>query len=278
MSLRIAVAVALGQHPETGRARRCALSARALEMALRLCDTVADRKVEVVHAGERKSEALRDYLGMGPDRLAVLPVVEQHDIIPALAGWFEMRRPDVILCGAQALDGAASGEVPYRLAANLGYPIISNVVAVDALADDITVVQAHTKGRRRKLGSRLPIVLTVAPAAPAPRYPAYALSKRGRLVEVDASKPPVLFNPRYEFRPASAPTRDVLRADPNASAAERLMAIVSTASGGGSTVTGVSAEEAAKRLLEHLAELGVFSASQSPAEDERNTNDGHQAH
>ncbi|MCP5365973.1 MAG: hypothetical protein H6906_00515 [Hyphomicrobiales bacterium] len=260
MTQRIAVAVAVGRHPGTGRARRCPLSSRALELALRLSASSERVEVMAVHAGTATSAALRDYLGMGLGRLTVIPVAEGDDIVPALAAWCQDHRPDVFLCGARTLDGAGSGEVPYRVAALLDQPVVSEVVDLTLRDHEVTVLQAHAKGRRRRLVSSLPVVLGAAPAAPAPRYPAFALSRRGRIIEAPAPARPVPFRPRYEVRPGTGSPAAAAKTDPDASAAERLAAVLSTAAGGGSVVAGCSADEVAHQLIQHLAGLGVLPA------------------
>ena len=62
MTLNVAILVSAGAHSLSGRPRRADLDARAIELALRLSPSAP---LHVVHAGDPKEAALRDYLGAG---------------------------------------------------------------------------------------------------------------------------------------------------------------------------------------------------------------------
>ena len=80
----IAVLLSIGSHPASGRARRGPLDAQALELALRLVEAGHATRIHALHAGNPAEPALRDYLGMGLDRLEVLETAPGADPVPAL--------------------------------------------------------------------------------------------------------------------------------------------------------------------------------------------------
>lgn len=109
--MRIAVLLSIGRHPVSGRARRAAADARALELALRL----PGAEIHAVHAGDPDEPALRDYLGMGIARLGVVPMPQGHDPIPALIAWLRSLQPDIVLAGLRGENGLDTGLCPTRL-------------------------------------------------------------------------------------------------------------------------------------------------------------------
>jgi electron transfer flavoprotein alpha/beta subunit len=81
--LNIIALVSVGAHPTSGRARRAEQDARAVELGLNL----AGNKLEMLHAGNPDEEALRAYLGMGLDEMAVLEQPPGADALPVLADY-----------------------------------------------------------------------------------------------------------------------------------------------------------------------------------------------
>jgi electron transfer flavoprotein beta subunit len=157
--------------------------ARALEMALKL----TPRPI-ALHAGDAANASLRDYLGMGLDRIEVLgPWVEGADAVPMLAGRLREIGPDVVLTGAGADEGEASGMVPYLIARDLGMRHVSGIAEIETIdGKDAVCVQAYKGAPRRRLAATLPLVISASELAPAPRARAFGKSRRGSLVEVQA--------------------------------------------------------------------------------------------
>src|SRR5690349_249452 len=80
----VAVLLSIGSHPASGRPRRAPLDAQALELALRLTESGQTARIHALHAGNPDEPSLRDYLGMGLDRLEVLETAPGADPVPAL--------------------------------------------------------------------------------------------------------------------------------------------------------------------------------------------------
>lgn len=253
MSFDIAVLVSIGRHPVSGRERRAPADARALELGLRLAAT-GGAKLEVVHAGDPESRALREYLGMGVDALRVLGLQDDADPVPALAGWLHAARPGLVLMGAQTEAGWSSGSLPYALAAAIdGYALVPRAVSLTLAESAVEIHQALPQGQRRALRAALPAIVTVDEAAPPARQSAYARARRGRIV-VEAPARPGLAPPDYGVvRPARArPAR--LEGASGKSAVERLRALTSGPTREARIVHPGSPEEAARHIHALLTE------------------------
>ena len=159
MNTRVVVLVSAGQHPLTGRARRSPQDARVLELALSLSGI----ELDILHAGDPESGALRQYLGMGLERMQVLEVPKNCNPYPALLWALGEQEFDLILTGVNNFDGANSGLVPYALGRDLDRPVISNACEVSLKNNRIHVLQSLPKGRRRLMAARLPAIVAIPP-------------------------------------------------------------------------------------------------------------------
>ena len=252
MTLSVAVLVSEGRHPTSGRPRRADCDARAVELALRL----PEASISLVHAGSENSPALRDYLGMGIGRMTALSLPIDADPTPALIDWLSHLAPDVVLTGRQAEGGEGGGFLPYRIAHALSRPLMPDACVLRIEGGRAIVTQALPKGRRRRLRAALPVLVTIGPAAPAPRQSAFAKARRGHIrVETGtiAPKTPV----PWTAAPAKRRPRRIKGVDPNASAADRLKAITEMTGKQGDVLVGLSPEAAAERLLDFLIAEGV---------------------
>lgn len=110
-TLRVSTLVSIGAHPDTGRARRSATDARAVELAMNLegCE------LEVLHAGNPQDPALGYYSGMGLSQIRVLSQDEQDDAVNTLSSYFRDDMPDIVLTGMRAENGESSGTLPFFL-------------------------------------------------------------------------------------------------------------------------------------------------------------------
>jgi electron transfer flavoprotein beta subunit len=255
---RIAVLVSVGRHPASGRARRAALDARAVELALRL----PDARIELLHAGDPEAPALRDYLGMGRDRLRAIALPPGADIVPALVAALRSPIPDVVLAGTRAETGEGSGMVPYLVAEALGIPLVAAIADLRLEAGGAVLQQALPRGQRRAFSAPCPLLATVAAAAPAPRPVAFAAARRGRL-DVDAapgSPDPAL----AAWERSSARMRPKRLKGPVAGSAEdRIRAATRLVGGGGRAMVGPAPEEAARAIWEFLEREGIVPSARS---------------
>jgi len=171
----IVVLVSVGKHPVSKRARRAALDARALELALGIGSPVM-----ALHAGPT-ADVMRDYLGAGADDLVQLEAATEADPLPALEAWLRDAQPQLVVAGARAEAGECSGMVPFVLAERLGFSLAVDIVAVEIAGETARLIQALPGGKRRKLEAPLPLVITVGRAGPEPRLSARMRAARGVL-------------------------------------------------------------------------------------------------
>jgi len=272
----VAVLLSVGQHPASGRARRADLDARALELALVECEGA---RIHAIHAAaapdlDTASEAaLRDYLGMGLECLTLLAAPEGGaDAEHRLLAHLRQLRPDVILCGAAAERGEASGMLPYRLAEALGLPLVANAVSVALRGDTARIIQALPRGARKALRVNLPVVLTVDRAAPPARMAAFGPARRARIdvraggpagADATTSQPAHPHGDRPEGcveRPARVRPRR-LRTMGSGGASERLRGISAVRAGTGSRLEGLDAEQAARAVWRFLQDEGLAAST-----------------
>jgi electron transfer flavoprotein beta subunit len=253
------VLLSVGRHPATGRARHADLDARALQMALGLAP---DTRVHAIHAGDPNEPALRDYLGMGIDRLTVLAV--QGDVYTALAEHLKRLRPAVVLAGSRAERGEASGMLPYVIAQALEAQVIADAVSITPRGDTARVVQALPRGGRRALRVALPVVLTVDRAAPPPRMSAYGPARRGQIgtIMVDQATVAPAIPADWLERPARARPRRLPQVQ--GSAAERLRSIQSVRTGSGTRLVGADPAQAAEAIWQYLLKEGLAQVEPVP--------------
>lgn len=260
---RIAVLVSVGRHPLTGRPRRAEQDARAVEAALSLARADA---VTLIHCGEpvvdeAREAALRAYLGMGPGAIETLPLPAGSDAAPALVERLRALSPSLVLCGARAETGEASGLLPYLLAEQLGWSLVSGLAAIETVdGHTATVLQALPRGQRRRLRVRLPAILTVDQAAPAARQSAFGQARRGVFRQLPVSAATAHADPGAQWTVAPAKKRPKrLKIVKASSARDRLKAAAAKAEGGGGQLlTGLSPQAGAEAILKLLREEGVL--------------------
>jgi electron transfer flavoprotein beta subunit len=251
--VRILTLVSVGRHPVTGRARRAALDARAVELGLR----IPGAQQVLLHAGDARAEVLREYLGMGVEAMHVVPCGPGDDIVPALRAPLATLRPSLILTGLRAEGAEDSGMLPYLIAQSLGWPIVAQVVDVAIGRDGkATVVQALPRGRRREIEVALPCVLAVGMGAPAPRPSAFVKARRGRIAEVSGAPVPDVRRDGWQESPARARSKR-LRMPRGGSAAARQQAATVVVASGGAVLQPETPQEAARAILEYLQRAGV---------------------
>jgi len=304
--LTVAILLPAGLHPASERPRAARADARAVEMGLRLAEERGAR-LAAFHAGDGEDPALRAYLGMGLGEIGVLPLAAGADAVPPLAAALAALGPDLVLAGDAAERGEGSGLCPYLLAHELGACLVPGVAGLDGIettpksekrggerkgeGEDkkndtgeqgaagtrrALLRQALAGGKRRALAARLPALLVLDKAAPAPRLSAPGRARDGRLREIapDSAPPADDLAAAWEQRPAQRRPPRLARAAAGGSALERMMAATGAQSGGGGRLLeDLDPGEAAERILEFLRREGCLpaAAGDAPAETTETT-------
>lgn len=252
--MKIAVLLSAGRHKVSGRPAPVPVELQALRLAVDLGGAVTG-----LHAGPEIGP-LTDALGHGLGHLVHLRTPAETDPTAALTAALEAGGYDLILAGRAGQGGEDSGLLPYTLARALGRPVLADAAALALGAEPgtLSVEQALGRGARRRLVVRLPALVTVHPAAPAPLPFAFAGVRRGHVETqeiVSTSAAPRAVDERpYRPRP-----KLIAKAAAGASAAERLKAATVAASGGGKLLVDPAPEDAAREILAHLRALGLIA-------------------
>lgn len=254
-ALNIVALVSVGAHPTSGRPRRAEQDARAVELGLRL----GGERLQVLHAGNPREEALRAYLGMGLAQIAVLEQPAQADALPALADYLAEAGAQLVLTGSQAETGEGSGMLPFLLAERLGWPLVVGLAEVEKVENGVAqVLQALPRGQRRRLRVRLPFIASVDNAAPVGRQSAFGPARRGTLKACDVEVVEDALLAEARLQPAR-PRPKRLKVIKAKTGAERMKAATAKASGGGGKVLkDLSPDEGAEAIFKLLMEEGVL--------------------
>lgn len=251
--MKIVVLLSAGLHPVSGRPCPVPVELQAVRLALDLGSDVTG-----LHAGP-DATPLRDALGHGLPRLDHIALPEGNDPTTSLTATLRDIGPTLILAGRMAQGGEDTGTLPYSLAQALGLPIIADAVALAPEPEDGTLLveQALPKGARRRVVVRLPAVVTVHPAAPAPLPFAFGVARRGMIETVPGVEAPQP-DSSIEQRPYRKRPKLISTSSAGASAADRLKAATETASTGGRLMVAPAPEDAAREILAYLRGVGVL--------------------
>ncbi len=254
--LRVSALVSIGAHPDTGRARRSATDARAVELAMKLDDC----ELEVLHAGDPENPAIGYYSGMGLSQIRVLAQDEQDDAISTLSSYFRNNMPDIVLTGTRSENGESSGTLPFFLAQALDCPIVMGIAEILSVENGTArVLQALPRGQRRALNVSLPFIASVDSAAQEPRQSAFGRARRCDIVTEEVGGKQV-DQERMTWEVSIAkPKAKRLKVVKAKSAADRFKAATAKAeSTGGKVLKGQPASEMAQVVYDLLLEEGVI--------------------
>ena len=244
-------------------------NAYALEAALQLREQGAVARVVCISAGPVEYDlALTWCLAAGADRVLRVDL--------PTAGALDARATGVLLAGAVRRAGGSlvimaqrSGDeqnalVAPAMAADLGAGYLDNAVDVRVEAGEVRIQRRIERGHRQLWAADLPAVVAVAPGANRPRYVSVAglsLARQGTIEILTSTDPDKL--PRLSERVSLVPGRQRTRAvsvpAASASAAERMQAIMGTASkGAGPTMLRGSKEELADHAVAFMQDRGIL--------------------
>jgi len=238
---RVLVLASLGRNPVSGAARPNRDDMLALEMARGLGETT------MLYAGNPDEAAFGDYLAYGATTIDVVPAVPGQDIAATLAE--HASDHDLILTGTRSEGGEGSGLVPYLVAEHVGWPIVSQAIAVTVSDGHADITQALPKGQRRHVRVRLPAVIAIDPRAPVTPFYAFARRMAGQVVRREPVATSAL-DTAWHLEPAKRPVKFKAK-DQKTGHARMLSAIVAETRGGAVIATG-SAADKAQAILAYL--------------------------
>lgn len=252
---RVTALISVGQHPESGRARRAEQDARAVEMGMTLSPT----GLEVLHAGNPEDQALRSYAGMGLSTLRVLSIAEQGDAAAVLSHYLKQQTPQVILTGGRAERGESSGMLPFLLAESLGIPLVAGVAQIVSLNDsEAEVLQALPRGQRRKLRVSVPFIASIDMAATAPRQSAYGPASRAKIASEQGLAVVDDALSDWETSPARKRPKRMKKVKAKTAADRFKAATAKSQSDGGKVLKNQPVSEMAQAVFDLLLEEGVI--------------------
>lgn len=259
----VAVLVSARIDPVSGRCTRSRADAAAVALGLK---ALAGQRAPLLYTAGRLPEAVaREYLALGVDRLVQLVGRDDEpiDVVASLAEASEQH--PLVLTGARAESGLASGGLPYALAQRLDRPLVTDVIELqEATGGGWLVTRALPRGARQQVlvhrGAR--VVLATSPRlAQRPDLPlrhAWTVAQAGVIDTrpvAQAGGETVTWTPepaRKQRRPLAAVS--------NESGASRMARATGSADGGqrgGLVLSEGSAEAKAEALLAHLRKLAL---------------------
>lgn len=170
--------------------------AYALEAALRVKESSGGEVIALSAGPERVQSALREALAKGADRAIHICVDGEaaRGADPAVtAGMLEAavreEQPQLVLTGLQS-DDTGSGQTGVILAARLGWPHATLVVAIEPGADSVRVRRELEAGWFQHVTLPLPAVLTIQSGISRLRYATLMGIKRAKTKEIRRVEPP----------------------------------------------------------------------------------------
>lgn len=250
----IATLVSTGLHPVSGLPRHCRNDSLALTIGLALAKSTT-AKFEVLHAGRADNPALLDYLALGANKIEVVPVTNETEVINNLA--YKLTNTDLILTGSRAESGEDSGMLPYLLAAKLNLPVVNNALSITPSANAIEVLQFLPKGKRRRITVDLPAIVAIHPLAPVELRYAYSRQVSGEIHTAMSQKLNTDVQPgnTIVWSTQAATRKPVkLKARENKAGHARMLSAIVSESKGGTVVNEGTSVEKAQVILAYLRE------------------------
>lgn len=244
MSQPITVLVAGRTHAVSGRPTRSRADATAVALALGL-----NRPVRLLTAGPMPEAVARDYLALGAPMLEMLACDDGSDVASALLP--SLRDIPWVLTGSRFAAEPGSGVLPHALAARLGRPLVTDVLAMEADGAAWIVTQALPKGARRRLRVSAPAVLVIsAAAAPMLRH-SLADALGGQIMRTAAAATPVPGAWPGQRVPATK-RRKLLEARIQQSGHARMLDAIESPVTGGTVLSAGTPHTKAQAVLDYL--------------------------
>ncbi|MDB5850118.1 MAG: electron transfer flavoprotein beta subunit [Rhodoferax sp.] len=239
----ITVLVAANAHAVSGRPARSRADATAAALALGL-----NASARLLSAGAMPGSVARDYLALGAKRIDILECGIDADLAATLLP--ALRDVPWVLTGTRTEAEQATGLLPHRLAAALGRPLVTDVLAVQPDGDAWIVTQALPKGARRRLRVSPPAVLAISAASPQTLRHALADAMAGQIMRTTA-RGAATVAPTGQLVPSSK-RRKLLEAKTAQSGHARMLGAIDTPSTGGAVLRTGDAHSKAQAVLDYL--------------------------
>ena len=167
----------------------------AVTEAAKIKAACADVEVVAVCLGKPAAEnTLRSAMAMGADRSILIETDRSHDSIftaRALAAAIRSDgQPWIIFTGKESIDNEGM-QTHFRLAANLGLPVATNVVKVEADADGVQVECEREAGTIDAILMATPCVLGAGKGLNTPNYPTFpdiVKSRKKKVKKIDLAE------------------------------------------------------------------------------------------
>lgn len=170
--------------------------AYALEAALQLKESCGGEAVAVSAGPARVQSALREALAKGADRAIHIQVegeaargTDPSITAKLLEAAVREEQPQLVLTGLQS-DDTGSGQTGVILAARLGWPHSTLVVAIEPAPDSVRVKRELEAGWFQHVTLPLPAVLTIQSGISRLRYATLMGIKRAKTKEIRLMEPP----------------------------------------------------------------------------------------
>jgi len=147
----------------------------AISAAVKVKKQFEGSEIIAVSVGKAKaSETIQSALAMGADRaIHVITTTNVDSILTAKALYQAILKdglPDLILMGKESIDNEGM-QTMFRLAANLNFPIASNVSSLELKNQRVLIESEWEAGKIEKIEIDLPSVLAVSKGLNKPQYP-----------------------------------------------------------------------------------------------------------
>jgi electron transfer flavoprotein beta subunit len=267
----IAVLVSVRIDPVSGRATRSRADAAGVALASQALG--AGRAPLLCTAGPMPDGVARDYLAQGVGELVRLSTNDDSlaGIAAALA---EHCRPHgLVITGARAESGPASGLLPHVIAQHLQRPLISDVMDLQPEADGAwRIVQALSRGARRvwrlERGATAVLVTSarLGQRGDLPLRHAWVAAQQGRIRDQEGPRPmqPVDVEcTAWQFEPSRRQRRPLTPPSTESGAARMARATGTSAPTGqaGQVLREGAVSDKARVLLAHLRGLALVPSA-----------------
>lgn len=160
----------------------------AIEEALKIKEQKGGTVTALSIGPESAKEALRKAVAMGVEKAVLVsdPSLVGSDTLGtarAIAGALKKLQGDIVLFGMASTD-AATGQVPGKVAALLGQPMLAYVSKLDAEDTKATVRRQTDKGYE-VISASLPAVVSVLKGINEPRYPSLKGIMQAKRTQID---------------------------------------------------------------------------------------------